>query len=64
MVNGGSSNERKWFCKGESELGGELKVWHTMGGEGVGVFGGSYGSRILSEGGMKWSQVLLILLGK
>lgn len=64
MVNGGSSNERKWFCKGESELGGELKVWHTMGGEGVGVFGGSYGSRILSEGGMKRSQVLLLLLGK
>lgn len=63
MVNGGS-NERKWFCKGESELGGELKVWHTMGGEGVGVFGGSYGSRILSEGGMKRSQVLLLLLGK
>lgn len=64
MVNGGSSNERKWFCKGESELGGELKVWHTMGGEGVGVFGGSYGSRILGEGGMKRSQVLLLLLGK
>lgn len=64
MVNGGSSNEHKWFCKGESELGGELKVWHTMGGEGVGVFGGSYGSRILGEGGMKRSQVLLLLLGK
>lgn len=34
MVNGGSSNERKWFCKGESELGGELKVWHHGGGGG------------------------------
>lgn len=62
MVNGGSSNEHKWFCKGESELGGELKVWHHGGG--VGVFGGSYGSRILGEGGMKRSQVLLLLLGK
>lgn len=31
---------------------------------GIGVFGGSYGSRISGEGGMKRSQVLLPLLGK
>lgn len=38
MVNGGSSDEHLWFYQGESEPGGELKVWHHGGG--IGVFGG------------------------
>lgn len=42
------------FIKGESEPGGELKVWHHGGG--IGVFGGSCGSRILGEGELKVSS--------